>query len=205
MRTFGPDGEIVGRRDHPGVRPAAQARVRLALALRPRAGGRGAQPRDVGDRAAATDGVCLLTVTHDQLEGAPEDGAERLRRGLDAVLSGLKTLLETGQPDALTAVRACCNPEHDAHSRGHPRHPRHGRARGRRFRAGGRAAPCARDLRRRGRQRHPAGRPAVRLEARALVGLEGEEALALPERAVPVLEQSPARSSGRAGVGSRSR
>ena len=42
-------------------------------------------------------GVSRLTVTHDQLEGAPRT-AERVAGGWMYVLSGLKTLLETGEP-----------------------------------------------------------------------------------------------------------
>ncbi|HTR33882.1 MAG TPA: SRPBCC family protein [Gaiellaceae bacterium] len=42
------------------------------------------------------DGVCLLTVTHDQLEGAPKT-AEGVAGGWMRVLSGLKTVLETGR------------------------------------------------------------------------------------------------------------
>ena len=42
-------------------------------------------------------GYCLLTVTHDQLEGAPKT-AESVSGGWMFVLSGLKTLLETGSP-----------------------------------------------------------------------------------------------------------
>ncbi len=43
------------------------------------------------------DGTSLLTVVHDQLEGAPKT-AESVAGGWMYVLSGLKTLLETGQP-----------------------------------------------------------------------------------------------------------
>jgi uncharacterized protein YndB with AHSA1/START domain len=43
-------------------------------------------------------GYCLLTVTHDQLEGAPRTAASVAGVGWMMVLSGLKTLLETGQP-----------------------------------------------------------------------------------------------------------
>ena len=39
----------------------------------------------------------LLTVVHDQLEGAPKT-AESVAGGWMYVLSGLKTLLETGKP-----------------------------------------------------------------------------------------------------------
>jgi uncharacterized protein YndB with AHSA1/START domain len=42
-------------------------------------------------------GVTKLTLIHDQLEGAPKT-AESVAGGWMLVLSGLKTLLETGQP-----------------------------------------------------------------------------------------------------------
>ena len=44
------------------------------------------------------DGVCLLTVTHDQLEGASGTAESVAGTGWMRVLSGLKTLLETGEP-----------------------------------------------------------------------------------------------------------
>jgi uncharacterized protein YndB with AHSA1/START domain len=47
---------------------------------------------------ASEGGVCLLTVTHDQLEGAPKTAASVFGPGWTYVLSGLKTLLETGHP-----------------------------------------------------------------------------------------------------------
>jgi uncharacterized protein YndB with AHSA1/START domain len=43
------------------------------------------------------DGVTRLTLVHDQLEGAPKT-AESVAGGWMFVLSGLKTLLETGEP-----------------------------------------------------------------------------------------------------------
>ncbi len=43
-------------------------------------------------------GYCLLTVTHDQLEGAPKTAESVSGAGWMMVLSGLKTLLETGTP-----------------------------------------------------------------------------------------------------------
>ena len=55
------------------------------------------EPRD--------DGVCLLTVVHDQLEGSPKTAASVSGEGWMRVLSGLKTLLETGQPDG--RLRRC--------------------------------------------------------------------------------------------------
>jgi uncharacterized protein YndB with AHSA1/START domain len=47
---------------------------------------------------AGEEGVTLLTVVHDQLEGAPKTAASVSGPGWMRVLSGLKTLLETGQP-----------------------------------------------------------------------------------------------------------
>jgi uncharacterized protein YndB with AHSA1/START domain len=44
------------------------------------------------------DGVCLLTVVHDRLEGAPRTAESVSGTGWMYVLSGLKTLLETGEP-----------------------------------------------------------------------------------------------------------
>jgi uncharacterized protein YndB with AHSA1/START domain len=48
--------------------------------------------------AERNDGVCLLTVVHDQLEGAPKTAEHVHGEGWTTVLSGLKTLLETGEP-----------------------------------------------------------------------------------------------------------
>ncbi len=47
---------------------------------------------------AKEGGYCLLTVTHDRLEGAPNTAASVSGTGWMMVLSGLKTLLETGEP-----------------------------------------------------------------------------------------------------------
>lgn len=44
------------------------------------------------------DGTCRLTVTHDRLEHAPRTAASVAGPGWMRVLSGLKTLLETGEP-----------------------------------------------------------------------------------------------------------
>jgi uncharacterized protein YndB with AHSA1/START domain len=43
-------------------------------------------------------GVCLLTATHDRLEGSPKTASSVSGTGWVTVLSGLKTLLETGTP-----------------------------------------------------------------------------------------------------------
>ncbi|GAA3851943.1 SRPBCC domain-containing protein [Streptomyces coacervatus] len=44
------------------------------------------------------DRICLLTVMHDHLEESPKTAARVAGTGWMRVLSGLKTLLETGQP-----------------------------------------------------------------------------------------------------------
>ena len=44
------------------------------------------------------EGVSLLTVVHDRLEGAPKTAASVAGPGWMRVLSGLETLLETGRP-----------------------------------------------------------------------------------------------------------
>jgi uncharacterized protein YndB with AHSA1/START domain len=46
---------------------------------------------------AGEDGVTLLTVVHDRLEGAPKTAAKVAGVGWMGVLSSLKTLLETGE------------------------------------------------------------------------------------------------------------
>jgi uncharacterized protein YndB with AHSA1/START domain len=43
-------------------------------------------------------GYSLLTVTHDRLDGAPKTAESVAGVGWMIVLSGLKTLLETGEP-----------------------------------------------------------------------------------------------------------
>jgi len=48
------------------------------------------EPRD--------DGITLLTLVHDRLEGAPKTATAVYGQGWMMVLSGLKTLLETGKP-----------------------------------------------------------------------------------------------------------
>ena len=60
---------------------AAEEESRVTWAIEPRDGG-----------------LTYLTVTHDQLEGAPLTAAGVSGEGWTHVLSGLKTLLETGEP-----------------------------------------------------------------------------------------------------------
>ena len=59
----------------------------------------GEEPSRVTWEIAAQDGgVTRLTVIHDRLEGAPNTAASVSGNGWMYVLSGLKTLVETGQP-----------------------------------------------------------------------------------------------------------
>ena len=44
------------------------------------------------------NGVCMLTVTHDRLEQSPKTAGSVQGAGWTSVISGLKTLLETGEP-----------------------------------------------------------------------------------------------------------
>ena len=98
LRMFAPDGvtlwgdELIQESDPPrrlvvGWRSlydeemAAEERSRVTWEI---------DPRD--------DGTCLLTVTHDQLERSPKTASSVSGEGWMHVLSGLKTLLETGQP-----------------------------------------------------------------------------------------------------------
>jgi uncharacterized protein YndB with AHSA1/START domain len=60
---------------------AAEAESRVTWEIEPRDGG-----------------VCLLTVVHDRLDGAPRTASSVSGQGWTMVLSGLKTLLETGKP-----------------------------------------------------------------------------------------------------------
>jgi len=60
--------------------------------------GREAESRVTWEIEPEAGGYCLVTVTHDQLEGAPKTAASVEGRGWMFVLSGLKTLLETGEP-----------------------------------------------------------------------------------------------------------
>jgi DNA-binding transcriptional ArsR family regulator len=95
-RHDGPGDGLAGHADlrgrEPRGRPAPPARAELPRAVgRGRRGG-GHVARDLGDRARGDS--CRLTVTHDQLR----DGAnDQLFGGWPMILSGLKTLLETGE------------------------------------------------------------------------------------------------------------
>jgi uncharacterized protein YndB with AHSA1/START domain len=60
----------------------------------------GAEPpsRVTWEITPGDDGTCMLTVTHDRLGESPKTAASVAGPGWMRVLSGLKTLLETGKP-----------------------------------------------------------------------------------------------------------
>jgi uncharacterized protein YndB with AHSA1/START domain len=65
----------------------------------------GEQPSRVSwEIEPAAAGVCRLTVVHDRLGGAPRTAASVSGPGWMMVLSGLKTVLETGTPLVPTAT-----------------------------------------------------------------------------------------------------
>jgi uncharacterized protein YndB with AHSA1/START domain len=96
MRMFGPDGakwgdEIIQESDPPrrlvvgwrslyNEETAVEDASRITWEIEPREGG-----------------VCLVTLVHDQLEHSPKTAQSVSGEGWMRVLSGLKTLLETGQ------------------------------------------------------------------------------------------------------------
>ena len=123
MRMFGPDGDDLGRRDHPGVRPAAPPRRRLALALRPGDGGRAAQPDHLGDRAARRRRLPRHARPR-PARALADDRAERVRRGLDGRPQRPQDAAGDRSADARTGVRsACCNPWRHANRSPSPHSP----------------------------------------------------------------------------------
>jgi len=87
----------------PGVMPRSSRRTArtgsptVGSPSRPR-DGEGSPSRVTWEIEERDGGVCMLSVTHDQLEGAPKTAQSVSGAGWMFVLSGLKTLLETGQP-----------------------------------------------------------------------------------------------------------
>jgi uncharacterized protein YndB with AHSA1/START domain len=96
-RSYGPDGELRGDTPVTEFDPprrlvhewqplydpdlAAETPSRVTWEIEPQDGG-----------------YCKLTLTHDRLEGAPRTAESVAGAGWMFVLSGLKTLVETGQP-----------------------------------------------------------------------------------------------------------
>ena len=96
-RSLGPDGSVWGDSRHTRVRPAAAARPGWRSLYDPELADE-AESRVTWEIEPQEGGYCLLTVTHDRLEGAPKTAESVSGTGWMIVLSGLKTLLETGKP-----------------------------------------------------------------------------------------------------------
>jgi uncharacterized protein YndB with AHSA1/START domain len=98
MRYLAPDGETVWGDE---VILEAERPYRLVVPWRslysPELAAEPAS-RVTWEIAEQSDGVCLLTVTHDHLESSPRTAESVGGIGWLTVISGLKTVLETGQP-----------------------------------------------------------------------------------------------------------
>jgi uncharacterized protein YndB with AHSA1/START domain len=102
-RGYGPNGEVWGESPTLEFDPPHrlvhgwQSRYSEELAEEP-------ESRVTWEIEPQEGGYCLLSVTHDQLEGSPKTAESVSGPGWMMVLSGLKTLLETG--DVLDPDRA---------------------------------------------------------------------------------------------------
>ena len=95
-RAFGPEGELWGDEAILEKDPPRRLVHGWRALYDPELAGE-ATSRVTWEIDQQEAGVSRLTVTHDQLEGAPKT-AESVAGGWMYVLSGLKTLLETGEP-----------------------------------------------------------------------------------------------------------
>jgi uncharacterized protein YndB with AHSA1/START domain len=95
--SHGPDGDVWGDESVTVYEPPRRLVHGWRSLYDPEMGAE-QRSRVTWEIAPGEGGVCLLTVTHDQLEGAPKTAASVSGPGWTYVLSGLKTLLETGRP-----------------------------------------------------------------------------------------------------------
>jgi uncharacterized protein YndB with AHSA1/START domain len=96
-RTLGPDGESWGEDKVVEFDPPRKLVHTWLSAYDPELAAE--EPsRVTWEIESQEGGLSLLTVVHDQLEGAPKTAASVNGVGWMRVLSGLKTLLETGEP-----------------------------------------------------------------------------------------------------------
>jgi uncharacterized protein YndB with AHSA1/START domain len=95
--SHGPDGDVWGDETVAEYDPPRRLVHSWRSLYDPEMGAEAAS-RVTWEIAPHDGGLCLLTVTHDQLQGAPKTAASVAGPGWTYVLSGLKTLLETGQP-----------------------------------------------------------------------------------------------------------
>ena len=96
-RSFGPNGEVWGDEAILEEDPPSRLVHEWRSLYDPEVAEE-ATSRVTWEIAPGDDGVSLLTVVHDRLEGAPKTAAGVAGIGWMRVLSGLKTLLETGEP-----------------------------------------------------------------------------------------------------------
>ena len=95
--SFGPDGEVRGDEPVYEYDPPRRlvhgwrSRYDPELAVED-------ESRVTWEIEPQDDGTCVLTVVHDRLEGAPKTAAHVVGIGWMTIISGLKTLLETGEP-----------------------------------------------------------------------------------------------------------
>ena len=95
-RSFGPDGEVRG--DSPVLEfDPPRKLVHGWLSLYDPELAEEEPSRVTWEIEPQDGGYCRLTVTHDQLEGAPKTAKSVYGEGWMMVISGLKTLLETGE------------------------------------------------------------------------------------------------------------
>jgi Activator of Hsp90 ATPase homolog 1-like protein len=94
-----PGRQRLGRRAGVRVRPAQAARAGWRSLYDPELAAED-ESRVTWQIEPQEGGYCLVTVTHDRLEGAPKTAESVSGTGWMMVLSGLKTLLETGKPIA---------------------------------------------------------------------------------------------------------
>jgi uncharacterized protein YndB with AHSA1/START domain len=96
-RMRGPDGESWGETEVTEFDPPRKLVHEWRSSYNPELAAEEAS-RVTWEIEPGDDGVSLLTLVHDQLEGAPKTAASVSGAGWTRVLSGLKTLLETGEP-----------------------------------------------------------------------------------------------------------
>ena len=103
MMTKGPDGELWG--DNVIIESARPRRlVHTWRNLYDPELAAEAESRVTWDIEPQSGGYCKLTLTHDRLDGAPKT-AKAVSGGWMFIISGLKTVVETGEPLTTTRTR----------------------------------------------------------------------------------------------------
>jgi uncharacterized protein YndB with AHSA1/START domain len=97
IRSFAPDGKTVWRDDEIIESDPPRRLVYSWRSLYDEKLAKEPRSRVTWEIESQPDGVTKLTVTHDQLDSSPRTAAN-VSGGWIFIISGLKTLLETGQP-----------------------------------------------------------------------------------------------------------